>query len=68
MRHPKILPPLVFRKRTNHKSRNAQPQSEREPQNEARFADYAILGDRRVDPVLVATGLRARPLPTGRVK
>ena len=48
MRHPKILPPLVFRKRANHKSRNAQPQSEREPQNEARFADYAILGDRRL--------------------
>ena len=48
MRHPKILPPLVFRKRANHKSRNAQPQSEREPQNEARFADCVIFGDRRL--------------------
>ena len=48
MRHPKILPPLVFRKRANHKSRNAQPQSEREPQNEARFADCAIFGERRL--------------------
>ena len=51
-RHPKMLPPLVFRKRANHKSRNAQPQSEPEPQNEeqneARFADCAILGDRRL--------------------
>ena len=41
-----MIPPLVFRKRANHKSRNAQPQSEREPQNEARFADYAIFGER----------------------
>ena len=48
MRHPKILPPLVFRKRANHKSRNAQPQSEREPQNEARFADCAIFGEGRL--------------------
>ena len=32
--------------RTNHKSRNAQPQSEREPQNEARFVDCAIFGDK----------------------
>ena len=48
MRHPKILPSLVFRKRANHKSRNAQPQSEREPQNEARFADCAIFGERRL--------------------
>ena len=43
-----MLPPLIFRKRANHKSRNAQPQSEREPQNEARFADCAILGDRHL--------------------
>ena len=48
MRHPKILPPLVFRKRANQKSRIAQPQSEREPQNEARFADCAIFGERRL--------------------
>ena len=34
--------PRVFRKRANHKSRNAQPRSEREPQSEARFADCAI--------------------------
>ena len=48
MRHPKNPTPLVFRKRANHKSRNAQPQSEREPQNEARFADCAIFGDKRL--------------------
>ena len=34
--------PFFFRKRANHKSRNAQRQSESEPQNEGRFADCAI--------------------------
>ena len=32
----------------HHKSRNTQPQSEKEPQNEAPFADCAIFGDRRL--------------------
>ena len=48
MRHPKNPTPLVFRKRANHKSRTAQPQSEREPPNEARLADYAIFDDERL--------------------
>ena len=43
-----MVPPLVLRKRANHKSRNAQPQSEPEPQNEARFADCAISGYTRL--------------------
>ena len=45
---PKMLPPLEFRKQANHKSRNARAQSEHGPQNEARFADCAIFGDRRL--------------------
>ena len=43
-----MLPPLVFGKRANFKSTNAQPQSECEPQNEARFADCAIFGARHL--------------------
>ena len=47
-RLPFSLPPLVFRKRRNRKSTNAQPQSEPETQNEALVADCVISGDRRL--------------------
>ena len=43
-RHTKCYP-TYFSKTANHKTRNAQPPSEPEPRNEARFNNYAILGD-----------------------
>ena len=43
-----MLPPLISRKRANHNTRNTQPQSQPEPQDEARLAHCAIFGDGRL--------------------
>ena len=43
---PKNATPFIFENGQTKNQETAQPQSEPEPQNEARFVDCAILGDR----------------------